>query len=104
MKNDLQLFGQPAALALTCSFVAFLLSGCGSTPRVEIQRVSVAVPVACNEPIPDRPVMPTEALRPGATIDQFAQAATAEIERREGYEGQLVAALTVCTRPVTSFD
>jgi len=44
--------------------------------------------------------MPTEALHPGADVDQFAQAATAEIERREGYEVQLRAALAVCTRPV----
>jgi len=76
------------------------LAGCETTPRVEIQRVNVAVPVECKEPIPDRPVMPTEALRPGATVDQYAQASMAEIERREGYEVQLVAALAICTRPV----
>lgn len=75
------------------------LAGCGTTPRVEIQRVNVAVPVQCKEPIPERPVMPTEALRPGATVDQYAQASMAEIERREGYEGQLVAALVACTAP-----
>jgi hypothetical protein len=80
---------------------AVLLAGCGTTAsRVEIQRVNVAVPVECKEPIPDRPVMPTEALRPGATVDQFTQAAQAEIERREGYEGQLAAALAICTRPM----
>lgn len=78
-----------------------LLSACSVTPpRVEIQRVNVAVPVPCQEPTPARPVMPTEALRPGATIDQFTQAAQAEIERREGYEVQLVAALAVCTQPL----
>ncbi|MBL7089519.1 MAG: hypothetical protein ISS20_11965 [Acidovorax sp.] len=78
--------------------LAVLLGGCASpAPRIEIQRVNVAVPVECEEPIPTRPVMPTEALRPGATVDQFAQAAMAEIERREGYEVQLVAALEVCT-------
>jgi hypothetical protein len=83
--------------ALTLS----VLSGCGAVPqRVEIQRVNVAVPVACQEPTPTRPIMPTEALRPGATVDQFTQAAQAEIERREGYEGQLVAALAICTRPI----
>ena len=67
---------------------------------MEIQRVNVAVPVECKEPIPARPVMPTEALRPGATVDQYAQASMAEIERREGYEVQLVAALAICTRPI----
>ena len=80
--------------------VAVALTGCGTTPRVEIQPVSVAVPVACMEPTPIRPIMPTEALRPGATVDQYAQASMAEIERREGYEGQLVAALAICTRPI----
>lgn len=71
-----------------------------TAPRVEIQRVNVAVPVECKEPIPTRPMMPTEALRPGVTVDQFAQAAMAEIEWREGYEVQLVAALAICTRPI----
>ncbi|CAN7491476.1 hypothetical protein LJR074_003369 [Acidovorax sp. LjRoot74] len=77
------------------------LVGCASAPpRVEIQRVNVAVPVACQEKEPERPVMPTEALRPGATVDQFTQAAQAEIERREGYEGLLRTALAACTAPV----
>ena len=80
---------------------ACALSACGtSRNHVEIQRVNVAVPAECKEPVPARPVMPTEALRPGATVDQFAQAAMAEIERREGYEVQLVAALEVCTRSI----
>lgn len=69
-----------------------LLTGCGiAPPPVEIQRVNVAVPVECKEPTPPGPVMPTEALRPGADVDQFAQSTTAEIERREGYEIQLAA-------------
>lgn len=81
--------------------IPLVLAGCGATaPRVEVQRVNVAVPVECKESIPARPVMPTEALRPGATVDQFAQASMAEIERREGYEVQLVAALAICTRPI----
>ena len=86
---------------ILASLAAGALVGCASAPpRVEIQRVNVAVPVECKEPIPARPVMPTEALRPGATVDQYAQASMAEIERREGYEGQLVAALANCTRPI----
>lgn len=84
------------ALIAACS-----LTACGTRGNhVEIQRVNVAVPVACQEKEPERPVMPTEALRPGATVDQFTQAAMAEIERREGYEAQLVAALAICTRPI----
>ena len=88
-------------------FAAILIAACALSAcavggkSIEIQRVNVAVPLECKEPIPDRPVMPTEALRPGATVDQFAQAAQAEIERREGYEGQLLAALVICTRAIT---
>ncbi|CAN7279494.1 hypothetical protein LJR038_003256 [Acidovorax sp. LjRoot38] len=86
--------------AIALIAVSACLLGCETAPRVEIQRVNVAVPIECKEPIPERPVMPTEALRPGATVDQFTQVAQAEIERREGYEVQLRAALAVCTAPV----
>ena len=96
LKTSVCAKSQTALLAI----VVMALAGCETAPRVEIQRVNVAVPVACQEPTPARPAMPTEALRPGATVDQFAQAALAEIERREGYEWQLVAALAICTRPI----
>ena len=87
-------------LAVIAAAAVLLLTGCEAAPRVEIQRVNVAVPVACQEKEPARPVMPTEGLRPGATVDQFTQAAQAEIERREGYEGLLRTALAACTAPV----
>lgn len=64
------------------------------------QTVKIPVPVACQENEPTRPVMPTERLQPGATLDSFVQAATAEIERREGYETELVAALRACIAPI----
>lgn len=84
------------ALIAVCS-----LSACSTAGKhVEVQRVNVAVPVACQEKEPERPVMPTEALRLGATVDQFTQAAQAEIERREGYEGLLRTALAACTAPL----
>lgn len=73
-----------------------LLAGCATT----MQPVKVPVPVECQVAVPERPAMPTDALRPGATLDAFAQAAMAEIERREGYEVRLVAALGVCTKPL----
>jgi len=76
---------------------ALLLAGCATAPRVEMQRISVPVPVECREPVPARPVMPTEALRPGASLDDFARAAIAEIERREGFEVALLTALLACT-------
>lgn len=77
-----------------------LLAGCAAQPVVQVQRVKVPVPVACKEPVPERPVMPTEGLSPPVTLDTFAQAAMAEIERREGYEQQLRTGLLACTTPV----
>lgn len=74
------------------------LAGCSSTPV--IQTVKVAVPTECRETVPDRPVMPTEAFTAKPTLDQFVQAAQAEIERREGYEQQLRTALETCTAPI----
>lgn len=84
------------ALIAACA----LLAGCATRNHVEIQRVNVPVPVECKEPVPVRPVMPTEGLASSATLDQFAQAAMAEIERREGYEGELLAALENCRKPI----
>jgi hypothetical protein len=78
-----------------------LVVGCTAPPaRVELQQVNVAVPVECREPVPARPAMPTEALRLGATVDDFARAALAELERREGYEGELLTALENCRKPI----
>ena len=77
--------------------VVLMMTGCAqSPPRVEIQRVNIAVPVACNEPEPERPNMPTEHLAGDADVDTWAKSVIAEIERREGYEGQLRAALNNC--------
>ncbi len=76
------------------------LAGCAGAPRVETVEVRVPVPVECREPVPARPAMPTEALRVGVTVDDFARAAMAEIERREGYEGQLLNALEACRAPI----
>lgn len=90
---------QTCALAVMC----LALAGCGAVPtRVEIQRVNVAAPVECKEQVPERPMMPTEALRPGATVDQAVQAAFAEIERREGYELKMRTALVACTAPIVA--
>lgn len=81
-----------------------LMVGCATKKHVEIQRVNVPVPVECKEPVPVRPVMPTEGLASTATLDQFAQAAMAEIERREGYEGELLTTLENCRKPVKALD
>ena len=81
---------------------AALLAGCGATApaRVEVQQVKVAVPVACEEPEPERPNMPTEHLAAAADVDTYIQAAGAELERREGDEIQLRTALANCKRPL----
>lgn len=74
-----------------------LMAGCTSSPpKVGIQQVKVAVPVACQEPEPSRPVMPTEHLAADVDVDAYVQAAAAEIERREGFEIELVQALRNC--------
>ena len=78
-----------------------LLTGCAqSPPRVQIERVNVAIPVPCQEPEPQRPSMPTEHLAGDAGVDAYVQAAAAEIERREGYEELLVTALRNCKQPL----
>jgi hypothetical protein len=81
--------------AVTIALLA-LLAGCASSPT-SYQTTKVAVPVQCRETVPDRPVMPTESLPADPTLDAFVQASTAEIERREGYEGELRTALQACT-------
>ena len=83
---------------ILCVSGAALLTACTSVPRIE--QVHVAVPVPCQQTVPVRPVMPTEALALDTTLDAFVAAAIAELERREGYEGQLRAALAACTAPV----
>lgn len=75
---------------------AALLAGCGQ----RIVRVSVPVPVACQEVVPERPVYPTEALQPGVAPFVVLRAALAEIDRREGYELLLRTALVACTAPL----
>lgn len=77
--------------------VCALLVGCGSVKHVQVR---VPVPVACQEQVPERPVMPTEALQPGVAPWVLLRAALAEIDRRRGYELVMRAALVACTAPV----
>lgn len=87
------------ATVILLAATAAMLMACATTGGT--QTTKVAVPVPCQETEPTRPVMPTDRLMPGASLDSFVQAATAEIERREGYEGKLVAALRACIAPIT---
>ncbi|CAN5292462.1 hypothetical protein BH10PSE16_BH10PSE16_00600 [soil metagenome] len=73
-----------------------ILAGCST----QIQRINVPLPVECKETVPERPVMPTEGLQPGVEPFVLTRAALAEIDRREGYEVKLVAALVACTTPL----
>ncbi len=87
--------GTRAGLVCSTLLVAALGMGCAGTPqRVQTR---VPVPVACQETVPDRPVMPTEALAPGVAPWALLRASLAEIDRREGYEVQMRAALVACT-------
>lgn len=85
--------------ALLAAVVALAgpLAACGVAP---IQTVKVPIPVECRVNVPARPAMPTEALGPGVDLDRFSASAMAEIELREGYEGELRAALAECVRPI----
>lgn len=75
------------------------LAGCGSTGP--IGTVRVPIPVACQETMPPRPAMPTDGLQAGrTTLHEYVRASQAEIERREGYELQLRAALAACITPL----
>lgn len=76
--------------------IGAMLMGCNAT----MTQIKVPVPVACQETEPGRPVMPTDRLLPGAPLDAVVQAATAEIERREGYEIKLRTALLACIAPL----
>lgn len=84
--------------ALCVALACLALPGC-STLRSAVT-VRVPVPVACAEPVPERPSMPTDALRPGVDEFTFTVTAQAEIEVREGYEGRLLTALQACRAPV----
>lgn len=80
------------------ALAALALTGCASTGAPQL--VATAVPVVCQEPMPERPAMPTEALAGDASLFGFVTAAQAEIERREGYELRLRIALAACRAPL----
>jgi hypothetical protein len=77
---------------------ALLLCACTTAPV--LTEIKVPIPVECREEVPSRPVMPTEEFKAKPTLDQFTQAAQAELERREGYELQLRTALEACREPI----
>lgn len=78
---------------VSLALAALCLGGCGATMPPGPPPV-----LPCQEREPARPVMPTEYLVLGASVDSFVQAAQAEIDRREGYEILLRTALQNCIR------
>ena len=78
------------AVAAVLFVFAVYLTGCASEPK------PATITVPCRVAMPARPPMPTEGLTPDAALDAFVQAAAAEIERREGYEQELRAAIGAC--------
>jgi hypothetical protein len=86
-------------VAIALLVVLASLAGCAGAPQ--IVETKVAIPVECRAAVPARPAMPTEALAAATTtLDQFVAASQAEIELREGYEIELLAALQQCTAPL----
>lgn len=71
------------------------LSGCAANKAVE----PVTITLPCRVTIPARPIMPTESISVDVDLDTFISSAVAEIERREGYEIELRAALEACQSP-----
>ena len=88
----------PKYSGLAALAIVALLAGCATAPPST--RVHTSVPVVCKEQEPERPVMPTDSLRPGAPPWLLHQSALAEIDRREAYEIKLVTALRACIAPL----
>lgn len=79
-----------ATIAAVLIVSAVYLTGCAAEPK------TATITVPCRVAMPSRPLMPTESLSIDAALDAFVQAAAAEIERREGYEQELRAAIGAC--------
>lgn len=87
-----------ARISLIAMTIALaLIAGCSAIGTSTTTRVPV--PVACLEPVPERPAMPTETLRPGVDIFVFVKTTQAEIVLREVYEDRLRTALIACRAP-----
>jgi type IV pilus biogenesis protein CpaD/CtpE len=85
-------------IAMAVATLLALLAGCTTPPTTTVK---VPIAVQCRETVPERPIMPTESFKVRPLIDEYVKASQAEIERREGYEGKLRAALEACTAPIT---
>lgn len=80
-------------------FSALLLTGCATSAK--LVQVKVPIPIPCQVAEPARPMMDTETIPIESPIDELTRAMRAEIDRREGYEGELRAALNACKKRPT---
>jgi hypothetical protein len=79
--------------------VLFFLSGCPATvPSIKTNDVivKVPVPVPCRITPIKKPEMPVDTLAKGDTLHTKAKTLASELERREAYEKELVAAIGSC--------
>jgi hypothetical protein len=76
--------------------VCLMLAGCSTRTVYKPVTVEVPVPVPCQAPAVTHPVWPTQSLSGQATILEQVKALLAENELRQGYEGQLEAAIQAC--------
>ena len=83
-------------IALVALFVllGWILSGCASAP--ELVEIRVPVPVACEVAEPARPDLSIDSISPDAPLDVQVRNLRADHDVRDGYEGELRAALKAC--------
>lgn len=84
---------RPIALIVLMGGVA-LLAGCSTPP--ELVEVAVPVPVACEVAEPARPALAVDTMPTGLPVDVQARHLRADHDLRDGYEGELRAALKAC--------
>lgn len=82
------------------ALVTVAVAGCATQPQIQVQTVQVPMPVECQEPMPLRPVMPTEELGKDVNVAEWIRAAMAELLRRESYEERLRTSLDNCRKPI----
>lgn len=85
---------RPIALVVLVGAIA-LLAGCGAVPP-NVVTVDRAVPVPCDVEEPARPVLAIDSLPEGLPVDVQARHLRADHTLRDGYEGELRAALKAC--------
>jgi len=91
---DRWMFSWRAAAVAAVLFAAFALAGCKTMP--ELVEVAVPVPVACQVDEPARPALSIDTMPPGLPVDEQARNMRADHDLRDGYEGELRAALQAC--------